>query len=70
MGVCEVGDHLQPNIKIKSEFLQVNHTGSVHISVVPRRSLLSRCPRKFWEKAGERGRVSFGDVTVHDNVQD
>ena len=70
VGVYEVGDHLQRNIKIKSEFSQVNHTGSVHISVVPRRSLLSRCPRKVWERAGERGRVSFGDVTVHDNVQD
>ena len=70
VGVYEVGDHLHPKIKIKSEFPQVNHTGSVHISLVPRRSLLPRCPRKVWERAGERGRVSFGDVTVHDNVQD
>ena len=61
------GDHLHPKIKIKSEFPQVNHAGSVHISLVPRRSLLPRCPRKVWERAGERGRVSFGDV---DNVQD
>ena len=56
--------------QIKSEFPQVNHTGSVHISLVPRLSLLPRCPRKVWERAGERGRVSLGDVTVHDNVQD
>ena len=61
------GDHLHPKIKIKSELPQVNHTGSVHISLVPRRSLLPRCPRKVWERAGERGWVSFGDV---DNVQD
>ena len=67
VGVYEVGNHLHPKIKIKSEFPQVNHTGSVHISLVPRRSLLPRCPRKVWERAGERGRVSFGDV---DNVQD
>ena len=67
VGVYEVGDHFHPKIKIKSEFPQVNHTGSVHISLVPRRSLLPRCPRKVWERAGERGRVSFGDV---DNVQD
>ena len=70
VGVYEVGDHLHPKIKIKSEFPQVNHTGSVHISLVPRRSLQPRCPRKVWERAGERGRVSLGDVTVHDNVQD
>ena len=68
VGVYEVGDHLHPKIKIKSEFPQVNHTGSVHISLVPRRSLLPRCPRKVWERAGKRGRVSLGDVTVHDNV--
>ena len=67
VGVYEVGDNLHLKIKIKSEFPQVNHTGSVHISLVPRRSLLPRCPRKVWERAGERGRVSFGDV---DNVQD
>ena len=70
VGVDEVGDHLHPKIKIKSEFPQVNHTGSVHISLVPRRSLLPRCPRKVWERAGERRRVSLGEVTVHDNVQD
>ena len=67
--VYEVGDHFHPKIKIKSEFRQVNHTGSVHISLVPRRSLLPRCSRKVWERAGERGRVSLGDVTIHDNVQ-
>ena len=70
VGVYEVGDHFHPKIKIKSEFPQVNNTGSVHISLVPRRSLLPRCPRKVWERAGERGRVSLSDVTVHDNVQD
>ena len=46
------------------------------ISLVPRRSLLTRCPRKVWERAGERTfsansrRVSLGDVTAHGKVQD
>ena len=42
-------------------------------SLVPRRSLLPRCPREVWERAGERTRsrrVSLGDVTAHGRVQD
>ena len=36
-------------------------------SLVPRRSLLIRCPREVWERVGERTRsrrVSLGDVTA------
>ena len=46
------------------------------ISLVPRRSLLTRCPREVWERAAERTfspnsrRVSLGDVTAHGRVQD
>ena len=46
------------------------------ISLIPRRSLLTRCPREVWERAGERTfsvnsrRVSLGDVTAHGRVQD
>ena len=37
----------------------------------PRRSLLIRCPREVWERAGERTRrVSLGDVTAHGRVQE
>ena len=35
-------------------------------SLDPRRSLLIRCPREVWET----GRVSLGDVTAHDRVQE
>ena len=45
----------------------------VAASLVPRRSLLPRCPREVWERAGERTRsrrVSLGDVTAHGRVQD
>ena len=49
-------------------------------NLVPRRSLLPRCPREVWERAGERTpsqrsnqrsrRISLGDVTAHGRVQD
>ena len=42
-------------------------------SLFPRLSLLPRCPREVWERAGERTRsrrVSLGDVTAHGGVQD
>ena len=42
-------------------------------SLFPRLSLLPRCPREVWERAGERTRsrhVSLGDVTTHGRVQD
>ena len=40
-------------------------------SLVPRRSLLIRCPREVYERAGERARrVSLGDVTAHGIVQE
>ena len=40
-------------------------------SLVPRRSLLTRCLREVWERAGESSRrVSLGDVTAHGRVQD
>ena len=40
-------------------------------NLVPRRSLLPRCPRDVWGRAGESSRrVSLGDVTAHGRVQD
>ena len=39
-------------------------------SLVPRRSLLPRCPRDVWERAGVYLSVSLGDVTAHGRVQD
>ena len=42
-------------------------------SLVPRRSLLTRCPREVWERAGEKTRsrrVSLGDITAHGTVPD
>ena len=40
-------------------------------SLVPRRSLLIRCPREVCERAGERARrVSLDDVTAHGIVQE
>ena len=42
-------------------------------SLVARRYLLIHCPRKVWERAGERTRsqrVSLGDVTAHGKVQE
>ena len=40
------------------------------VSLVPRRSLLPRCPREVSERAGGSRRVSLGDVTAHGRVQD
>ena len=43
------------------------------ISLVPRRSLLTRCLREVWERAGDKTfsvnprRVSLGDATAHGN---
>ena len=31
-------------------------------SLVPRRSLLIRCPREVWERAGERTRANIGKI--------
>ena len=40
-------------------------------SLVPRRSLLPRCPREVWGRAGESSRrLSLGDVTAHGILQD
>ena len=44
-----------------------------NISLVPRHSLLTRCPREVWETGGERTRsrrVYLGDVTAYGRVQD
>ena len=72
--------HSVTEITSKSTFLCENRSpirNSVNIaeentSLVPRRSLLPRCPREVWERAGERTswRVSLGDVTAHGRVQD
>ena len=43
------------------------------LSLVSRRSILTRFPREVWERAGERTRsrrVSLDDVTAHGRVQD
>ena len=44
--------------------LRISLETSVIFSLVPGWSLLPRCPREVWEKAGER--VSLGDVTSHE----
>ena len=44
--------------------LRISWETSVIFSLVPGWSLLPRCPREVWEKAGER--VSLGDVTSHE----
>ena len=44
--------------------LIVSGETSAIFSLVPRCSLLPRCPREVWEKAGER--VSLADVTSHE----
>ena len=60
-----------------SQQLNSKNTGTVVLlfmtSLVPRRSLLPRCLREVWERAGERARsrqVSLGDVTAHGRVHD
>ena len=44
--------------------LRISWETSAIFSPVPGCSLLPRCPREVWEKAGER--VSLGDVTSHE----
>ena len=39
-------------------------------SLVPRRSLLIRCPLEVWERAGKKMRYLIGNVTAHDRVQE
>ena len=41
----------------------------VYISLVPRRSLLIRCPREVWERAGERVLGEFLPVTSQLTVE-
>ena len=41
----------------------------VYISLVPRRSLLTRCPRKVWERAGERVLGEYLPVTSQLTVE-
>ena len=55
VGVYEVGDHLHPKIKIKSEFRQINHTGPVHISLVPRRLSCPVVPVKSGKERAREG---------------
>ena len=52
VNVHEVGDHWRP--KSNPNFPQVTHNESVHSSLIPGRSLLSRCRREVWERVGER----------------
>ena len=50
-----------------------NHETIPSSSLVPRCSLLIRCPREVWERAGERTAFSASisrDVTAHSRVQE
>ena len=62
---------------VKEQRMEQNIDISYSRSPVPRRSLLTRCPREVWERAGERTlsrlssrRVFLSDITAHGRVQD